>query len=126
MGINSGGKRRVFDDAFRREAVRILASGDRTIRQRADVSVATACSVLGVSVSGFYAWKNRRASPRQQRDMILLAHIRAEFSTSNETLPAHACGTITKWLGNRASPRGATDARERAESAPENAFQKDH
>ena len=52
---------------------------------RADVSVATACSVLGVSVSGFYAWKNRRASPRQQRDMILLAHIRAEFSTSNET-----------------------------------------
>ena len=53
--------------------------------KRADVSVATACSVLGVSVSGFYAWKNRRASPRQQRDMILLAHIRAEFSTSNET-----------------------------------------
>jgi len=53
--------------------------------KRADVSVATACRVLGVSESGFYAWKNRRASPRQQRDMILLAHIRAEFSTSNET-----------------------------------------
>src|SRR5665648_349801 len=53
--------------------------------KRANVSVATACSVLGVGVSGFYAWKNRRASPRQQRDMILLAHIRAEFSTSNET-----------------------------------------
>ena len=53
--------------------------------KRADVSVATACSVLGVSVSGFYAWKNRRASPRQYRDMILLAHIRAEFATSHET-----------------------------------------
>lgn len=53
--------------------------------KRADVPVATACTVLGVSESGFYAWKNRRASPRQQRDMILLAHIRAEFSTSNET-----------------------------------------
>ncbi|MCL4153522.1 UNVERIFIED_CONTAM: hypothetical protein GTU68_056094 [Idotea baltica] len=53
--------------------------------KRADVSVATACSVLGVSVSGFYAWKNRRASPRQCRDMILLAHIRSEFSTSHET-----------------------------------------
>jgi hypothetical protein len=33
--------------------------------QRVDVSVATACSVLGVSVSGFYAWKNRGASPWQ-------------------------------------------------------------
>ena len=53
--------------------------------KKADVPVATACTVLGVSESGFYAWKNRRASPRQQRDMILLAHIRAEFSTSNET-----------------------------------------
>jgi len=53
--------------------------------KRADVSVATACSVLGVSESGFYAWKNRQASARQHRDMILLAHIRAEFSTSHET-----------------------------------------
>ena len=53
--------------------------------KKADVSVATACRVLGVSESGFYAWRNRRASPRQCRDMILLAHIRAEFSTSNET-----------------------------------------
>jgi len=53
--------------------------------KKADVPVATACSVLGVSESGFYAWKNRRASPRQQRDMILLAHIRSEFATSHET-----------------------------------------
>ena len=53
--------------------------------KRADVSVATACRVLGVSESGFYSWKNRDAGLRQQRDMILLAHIRAEFSTSNET-----------------------------------------
>ena len=53
--------------------------------KRADVSVATACLVLGVSESGFYAWKSRRASSRQRRDMILLAHIRAGFSTSNET-----------------------------------------
>jgi len=53
--------------------------------KRAGVSVATACSVLGVSVSGYYAWKNRRASPRQCRDMILLAHIRSEFAISRET-----------------------------------------
>ena len=53
--------------------------------KRADVSVEEACDLLNVSVSGFYAWKNRPASPRQHRDLILLAHIRAEFSTSNET-----------------------------------------
>ncbi|MFT7577995.1 MAG: putative transposase [Alphaproteobacteria bacterium] len=53
--------------------------------KRSDVSVATACSVLGVSESGFYAWKNPRASPRQHRAMILLAHIRAEFSILHET-----------------------------------------
>ena len=53
--------------------------------KRADVPVETACAALNVSVSGFYAWKNRPASQRQTDDMVLLAHIRAEFSTSNET-----------------------------------------
>jgi putative transposase len=53
--------------------------------KKAEVPIKTACAVLAVSVSGYYAWKNRNASPRQHRDMILLAHIRAQFSTSNET-----------------------------------------
>ena len=53
--------------------------------KKAGVPVATACAVLGVSESGYYAWKSRAASPRQRDDMVLLAHIRAEFSTSNET-----------------------------------------
>lgn len=53
--------------------------------KKADVPVETACAVLGVSASGFYAWKSRPASTRQTDDMIVLAHIRAEFSTSNET-----------------------------------------
>jgi len=53
--------------------------------KKAEVPVTTACAVLNVSVSGFYAWKRRPASSRQRGDMILLAHIRAEFSTSNET-----------------------------------------
>ena len=51
MGNNSGGKRRVFDDAFRREAVRILATSDRTIRQVADD--------LGVGVSSLGKWKRQ-------------------------------------------------------------------
>jgi putative transposase len=53
--------------------------------KKADVPVETACAVLNVSVSGFYAWKTRPASRRQTDDMALLAHIRAEFATSNET-----------------------------------------
>ena len=53
--------------------------------EKADVPVRTACAVLGVSASGYYAWKSREASPRQRHDMILLAHIRSQFSTSNET-----------------------------------------
>jgi putative transposase len=53
--------------------------------KKVDIPVATACAVLGVSASGYYAWKSREASSRRCRDLILLAHIRAEFSTSNET-----------------------------------------
>ena len=53
--------------------------------KRAGVPIETACSVLNVSVSGYYAWTKRKASTRQTDDMIMLAHIRAEFSTSNET-----------------------------------------
>jgi putative transposase len=53
--------------------------------KRAEASVETACAALGVSTSGFYAWKNRPASARQNKDMVLLAHIRADFATSNET-----------------------------------------
>ena len=53
--------------------------------RNADTPAQTACAVLGVSPSGYYAWKSREASPRQRRDMVLLAHIRSQFSTSNET-----------------------------------------
>ena len=37
--------------------------------KKAEVSVETACTALGVSVSGFYAWKSRPASDRQTDDM---------------------------------------------------------
>jgi putative transposase len=43
------------------------------------------CRVLGVSQSGYFAWKNRPASDRQRQDMVLLAHIRASFALSNGT-----------------------------------------
>jgi putative transposase len=50
-----------------------------------ELPVEMACAVLNVSVSGYYAWKRREASPRQRWDMVLLAHIRAQFVTSHET-----------------------------------------
>jgi putative transposase len=43
------------------------------------------CKVLGVSQSGYFAWKDRPACRRQHEDMVLLAHVRSAFSLSNET-----------------------------------------
>ena len=43
------------------------------------------CKVLGVSSSGYFAWKERPASLRQRDDMVLLAHVRAAFAVSNST-----------------------------------------
>ena len=40
------------------------------------------CRLLQVSVSGFYAWRNRGPSQRQLDDMVLLAHVRAASSAS--------------------------------------------
>ncbi len=43
------------------------------------------CRVLGVSQSGYFAWRRRPASSRQREDLVLLAHIRSAFALSNET-----------------------------------------
>ncbi len=43
------------------------------------------CKVLGVSASGYFAWKERPACRRQKGDMVLLAHVRSAFALSNGT-----------------------------------------
>jgi putative transposase len=43
------------------------------------------CKVLGVSQSGYFAWRNRPACQRQREDLVLLAHVRSAFALSNET-----------------------------------------
>jgi len=43
------------------------------------------CRVLGVSQSGYFAWKGRPACRRQHQDMVLLAHVRSAFALSNGT-----------------------------------------
>ena len=46
------------------------------------------CRLLQVSVSGFYAWRNRGPSQRQLDDMVLLAHVRVAFRRSRESYGA--------------------------------------
>jgi len=53
--------------------------------KKAEFPVARLCEVLAVSQSGYFAWKNRPASERQCKDMVLLAHIRERFRLSRET-----------------------------------------
>jgi transposase InsO family protein len=57
-------------------------------RAKNEFPVHRLCKVLGVSQSGYFAWRSRKPSTRQLEDMVLLAHIRAQFSTSNETYGA--------------------------------------
>lgn len=53
--------------------------------KKADLSINRKCALFGVSTSGYYAWKHRRPSKRQLDDMVFLAHIRSQFTTSHET-----------------------------------------
>ena len=47
--------------------------------------VTTLCRVLGVSSSGYYAWRRRRPSARRQADAHLQAHIEAIHAWSDGT-----------------------------------------
>ena len=42
------------------------------------------CSVLGVSPSGYYDWRDRAPSAREQANVILTEHIHAAFIASDE------------------------------------------
>jgi putative transposase len=53
--------------------------------KKAELPIERMCTLLAVSVSGYYAWRNRDPSERQLDDMVILAHIRAHFSASNGT-----------------------------------------
>jgi putative transposase len=48
-------------------------------------AIATMARVLGVSPSGYYAWRSRPASPRTTRDLALTETIRAIHTRSRQT-----------------------------------------
>src|SRR4051794_27359281 len=50
-----------------------------------DFPVQRLCQVLGVSQSGYFAWRSRPASCHQWEDLVLLAHIRSAFARSHGT-----------------------------------------
>lgn len=48
-------------------------------------SIGHICTLLGVSRSGFYAWKNRKPSQREQINQVLIDHIRRIHRMSRKT-----------------------------------------
>ena len=56
--------------------------------ERASHSVVRLCRVLGVSPSGYYAWRGRGPSVRSRTDAVLLEHIRAAHAESHCTYGA--------------------------------------
>jgi putative transposase len=55
---------------------------------QASFPIAAMCRVLGVSESGFYAWRDRAPSARAQRDAELIPQLRAFHARSEETYGA--------------------------------------
>ena len=59
------------------------------------------CRLLQVSVSGFYAWRNRGPSQRQLDDMVLLAHVRAAFGAAARATVQSGSITSLPRMGSR-------------------------
>lgn len=52
---------------------------------QADFPVRTLCRVLGVSASGFYAWRDRAPSTRSMTDAVMTERIRQIHKDSYES-----------------------------------------
>jgi putative transposase len=55
---------------------------------QADYPIATMCQLLGVSPSGYYAWRKRQPSPRSETDAALIAEIQVARAGSRGTYGA--------------------------------------
>ncbi|OYQ34362.1 IS3 family transposase [Niveispirillum lacus] len=69
----------------------LLRQGDKSMiyrlidAKKATIPVRCSYRLLGVSSSGYYAWKQRKLSLQKYVDMILLAHVNQYFTLSHET-----------------------------------------
>jgi putative transposase len=57
-------------------------------REKANHSIVMLCRVLAVSVSGYYAWRNRQPSARAREDAVLTEQIRTIHQQSRQTYGA--------------------------------------
>jgi putative transposase len=69
--------------------------------ERACLPVALLCRVLGVSRSGYYAWRNRPPSKRSREDATLTAKIREIHRRSRETYGSPRIHAELRALGTR-------------------------
>ena len=88
---------------------------------KAEFPIHRLCGVLGVSQSGYFAWRGRPACRRQRDDMVLLAHVRSAFYAVERHLwqPPDDAGIAGQRPHRRSPPDGASDAGERAQGSTE-------
>lgn len=67
------------------------------------VPVEGLCRVLDVSASGYYAWREGKLSPRQQRDAELNEQIQAVFDDSRQTYGSDRVTVALRRQGTRTS-----------------------
>jgi putative transposase len=77
---------------------------------RADANVRTMCRVLGVSASGYYAWRERVPSATALANAVLTERIRQLHADSHETygmprVRAELIASKARRPGNRRKPR---------------------
>ena len=63
---------------------------------RARYPIAVMCRILGVSLSGYYAWVKRPACARALMDTALTAEIRAAHAASKAPMEPHVCRLILR------------------------------
>ena len=59
------------------------------------------CTALGLSVSGYYAWRSRRESPRAAANRVLLEDIRRIHGKSSGTYGSPRVHAVLRRCGRR-------------------------
>jgi len=72
---------------------------------KGELSVEALCEVLEVSPSGYYAWRERDVSPRQQADGRLGDEIERVFIASRRTYGSHRVWLALREQGIRSAPK---------------------